>query len=190
MNSSPEHIDLIQFHATFDLKSVWKSPHTIDPQVLDFREELINEECVRETLPAFKKFRAAPTLENLTDLADGLVDSVYVLLGAVVALELPWVELWNEVQRSNMSKVWPDGMVHKREDGKVLKSPDFTPPDLFSILVRWQTDRMATTIQPIKAETPITYEEQQRLIRQWQSSGVNPVIPPDTSGVEPGPGRD
>ncbi|WP_188187491.1 hypothetical protein [Nonomuraea sp. SYSU D8015] len=38
------------------------------------------------------------------------------------------------VHAANLAKVWPDGKIHKREDGKILKPPTWTPPDLLSLL--------------------------------------------------------
>lgn len=135
------HEDMLQFHNTFGVKSAWKDNGRIDPQVMEFRMELIKEEVIRELLPAMDRFKTFPSPENLTDVADGLVDAVYVVIGAAVALDLPWEELWNEVQRSNMAKVQADGTIHRREDGKILKPADWIPPDLFSIILEWGTDK-------------------------------------------------
>lgn len=97
--------------------------------------ELVKEEVVRELLPAWEKYAHAPTTENLTEVVDGAIDGMYVLAGLLNSLIGPDKALtcWGEVQRSNMSKIGPEG-VRFREDGKVLKPSTYFKPDLFTIL--------------------------------------------------------
>jgi predicted HAD superfamily Cof-like phosphohydrolase len=72
---------------------------------------------------------------DLISAADAIADLNYVVAGAAVTMGLDTEKLGDEVHRSNMSKVWPDGTVHHREsDGKVLKPPTYSPPDLESII--------------------------------------------------------
>ena len=87
-----------------------------------FRETLILEE-ITETLDALKD-------KNLVELADGIADSIYVLLGCAISYGIDLRPVWDEVQKSNMSKDTGD----KRGDGKVIKGPNFQPPDIISIL--------------------------------------------------------
>lgn len=47
---------------------------------------------------------------------------------------IPFDAVWNEVHAANMRKVWPDGTVHYREDGKVIKPPNFRDPDIAGVL--------------------------------------------------------
>jgi predicted HAD superfamily Cof-like phosphohydrolase len=135
------HEDVLQFHNTFAVKSAWQDSGRIDPEVVALRKKLIEEEVLEELFPAMERFKLFPSPENLTEVADAMIDVVYFIIGGAVALELPWEELWNEVQRSNMAKVQADGTIHRREDGKILKPADWTPPDLFSIILEWGTDR-------------------------------------------------
>ena len=44
--------------------------------------------------------------------------------------------MWDEVARSNLAKISPDGKVHKRGDGKVLKPEGWTPPNIKDIIKR------------------------------------------------------
>lgn len=176
--------DVQLFHTTFNLKDVFHPDKFPIPdfRVLEFRKELIEEECVRETLPAFHNLSLAPTLENMVELADGLIDTLYVTYGALVALEFPTEKLWKEVQRSNMSKMWDDGLVHKREDGKVLKPPGFTPPDLHSIMLDWMVAKLQMHDKPIMSnfnpDLPSTPEEKQKLIDRW--NGIAPTDAPSS----------
>ena len=67
--------------------------------------------------------------------ADAVVDLLVVLIGYAHSMGWPLEALWREVHRSNMSKVDPaTGQVLKRLDGKVIKGPLFSPPNLAAIL--------------------------------------------------------
>ncbi len=96
--------------------------------------DLIVEE-INETQEGWRKYEKAPTLENLVETVDGAIDSIYVLAGFLNSLIGPdkALQCWQEVQRSNMSKVGPEGVVYG-ENGKVLKPVGYSRPDLFSIL--------------------------------------------------------
>ncbi len=59
-----------------------------------------------------------------------LADLDYVNAGTAEVFKWDFEEACKRVHASNMSKLWPDGLVHYREDGKVLKPPTYTPPDL------------------------------------------------------------
>jgi len=101
--------------------------------------DLVKEEVIEEMLPAWEKYKVSPTRENQTELADGIIDSIYVLAGLANSLFGPDMakKLWEEVQNSNMSKCeFIDGeyIVKKREDGKILKGPGYFKPNLFDIL--------------------------------------------------------
>jgi len=67
---------------------------------------------------------------DLVEIADGVIDSLYIAIGTAVTYgfqhKLP--ELFDAVHRSNMSKLGPDGKPIYREDGKVMKGPNFKPP--------------------------------------------------------------
>ena len=67
-------------------------------------------------------------------VADALTDILYVTYGAGHAFGIDLDKCFTEVQRSNMSKLGEDGKPIYREDGKVMKGPNFSEPDLESIL--------------------------------------------------------
>lgn len=100
--------------------------------------KLIEEEVNEELLPAVKQLANLMDGDHermlLTAVLDGAVDAVYVIYQLCNTLGLPFDEAFAEVHRSNMAKKSPDGTVHYREDGKVLKPPGWTPPDLRSII--------------------------------------------------------
>ncbi|TXH43521.1 MAG: hypothetical protein E6Q97_34000 [Desulfurellales bacterium] len=72
---------------------------------------------------------------NTLGTFDGLLDSIVVLIGYAYSMNWPIEEGWAEVMRSNFSKIDPvTGKVVLREDGKILKGPNYSPPDLKSLL--------------------------------------------------------
>ncbi len=67
---------------------------------------------------------------DLVETADALADLVYVIYGMALESGIDLDAVLGEVQASNLSKLMPDGSVKLREDGKVLKGPDFFPPNV------------------------------------------------------------
>lgn len=102
-------------------------PYPIIPsgKVQALRHSLIEEE-LREFADAIEK-------GDLVEIADALTDILYVTYGAMHAFGLPADALFQEVHRSNMSKL-ENGVPIYRHDGKVMKGKDYTPPDLKSIV--------------------------------------------------------
>lgn len=72
--------------------------------------------------------------KDLVSVADALTDILYVTYGAGHAFGIDLDKCFAEVQRSNMSKLGEDGKPIYRDDGKVLKGPNYSEPDLKSIL--------------------------------------------------------
>lgn len=62
--------------------------------------------------------------------ADALVDLLYVVYGACLEFGIDANKVFDEVHRSNMSKLGEDGQPIYREDGKVLKGPNFFEPNI------------------------------------------------------------
>ena len=69
---------------------------------------------------------------NLVEVADALADQLYILLGTMISHGMQDVieDIFDEVHRSNMSKLGSDGKPIYREDGKILKGPNFSPPNI------------------------------------------------------------
>lgn len=70
----------------------------------------------------------------LSEVADAICDLHVVLSGTSLEYGLPENKLFAEVHRSNMSKAEEDGTVIKREDGKIMKSSSWSPPNIAKIL--------------------------------------------------------
>jgi predicted HAD superfamily Cof-like phosphohydrolase len=77
---------------------------------------------------------------DLVEMADAITDTLVVTYGAANAIGLYVPPAWDEVQRSNLSKVWPDGTIHKREDGKVIKPDTYSPADLAMVIKKQQPE--------------------------------------------------
>lgn len=67
---------------------------------------------------------------DFVEIADACADLKWVLEGLEHTLQVPQQKVWDEVARSNLSKISPTGKVLKREDGKVMKPDTYSPPDL------------------------------------------------------------
>ena len=73
---------------------------------------------------------------DLIEVADALGDMLYILCGTIIehGLQDKIDDVFNEIQRSNMSKLDEDGQPIFREDGKVLKGPNYFKPNISKIL--------------------------------------------------------
>ena len=80
-------------------------------------------------------FEAAQS-NDLVEVADALGDMLYILCGTIIehGMQHKIDEIFNEIQRSNMSKLGPDGKPIYRADGKVLKGPKYFKPNIKEIL--------------------------------------------------------
>ena len=94
--------------------------------VSELRYDLIREELL--------ELREALDNKDIVGVADALTDILYVTYGAGHAFGINLDKCFAEVQRSNMSKLGDDGRPIYRDDGKVLKGPKYSPPDLESII--------------------------------------------------------
>ena len=73
---------------------------------------------------------------DMIEVADALGDMLYILCGTILehGMEHKIEEVFEEIQRSNMSKLSPDGTPIYRQDGKVLKGPNYFKPNIAGIL--------------------------------------------------------
>ena len=82
----------------------------------------------------FLELKEAFEKNDIVEIADACADLKWVIEGLEHSLNIPQQEVWNEVSRSNLSKISSNGKVLKREDGKVLKPDTYSPPNIKSIL--------------------------------------------------------
>ena len=114
------------FMKTFG-QEVKANPSLSTNKINDLRISLINEEL--------DEFREAIKNNNIKEVADALTDILYVTYGAGHAFGIDLDKCFEEVQRSNMSKLGKDGKPIYNEHGKVMKGPDYFKPDLTKFTV-------------------------------------------------------
>jgi predicted HAD superfamily Cof-like phosphohydrolase len=95
---------------------------------MNLRFSLMDEEN-KEYLEAIKN-------NDIIEVADALGDMLYILCGTIITHGMQHVidQVFEEIQSSNMSKLGSDGKPIYREDGKVLKGPNYFRPDIAKIL--------------------------------------------------------
>lgn len=83
-----------------------------------------------------EEYFEAANNNDLVEVADALGDMLYILAGTIIehGMQYKIAEVFDEIQRSNMSKLGEDGKPIYREDGKVLKGPDYFKPNIQEIL--------------------------------------------------------
>jgi len=116
------------FHSSFKL-GVGEAPRaSLGDSINLLRYNLMKEEN-EEYLDAVQN-------NDLTEVADALGDMLYILCGTIIehGLQYKIEEVFDEIQRSNMSKLDLDGMPIYREDGKVMKGPNYFKPNFSKIL--------------------------------------------------------
>lgn len=126
MRTSPARL-LREFHETFDIHRRDR-PSPPPPEVAALRQRLLEEE-VAELAEAVRS-------GQLDRVAHELADVVYVTYGTALSYGIDLDEDLAEVHRANLSKLDHDGRPVRREDGKVLRSDRYRPPDIASVLRR------------------------------------------------------
>ena len=116
---------VMQFHETYGTLISTK-PVLPDSNVRELRKKLLIEEL--------EEYLEGEENNDIVEIADALADLIYVALGAAISYGIPIDAVFEEVQRSNMSKLGEDGKPIYRADGKVLKGPGFFEPDLAKII--------------------------------------------------------
>ncbi|QDO93926.1 hypothetical protein FNB79_07985 [Formosa sediminum] len=118
------------FHTAFKLGYSESPQADLGPEKTMLRYHLMKEEN-DEYLEAAKN-------KDLVEIADALGDMLYILCGTIIehGLQHKIEAVFNEIQRSNMSKLDVNGEPIYRADGKVLKGPNYFNPDLASVLYK------------------------------------------------------
>ncbi len=122
---SKSTLDQVQeFHETYGLP-VESAPDISDAKTNQLRINLLAEEV--------EELQEALAAGDMVEVLDALTDIQYVLDGAYLSFGLQSVKqaAFDEVHRSNMSKLGADGKpIHREGDGKVMKGPDYFKPDM------------------------------------------------------------
>lgn len=116
------------FHTAF------KIGHRETPKAdLGVEKNMLRYKLMREEN---EEYLEAANNDDLVEVADALGDLLYILCGTIIehGLQYKIEEVFNEIQRSNMSKLGENGEPIYRDDGKVLKGPKYFKPDIIRIL--------------------------------------------------------
>ena len=118
------------FHDAFGIKNNYQPTIEISINDIELRHRLMAEEN-EEYLEAAKN-------GDIVEIADALGDQLYILCGTILkhGLQDKIIEVFVEIQRSNISKLDENGKAIYREDGKIMKSELYFRPDIKAILER------------------------------------------------------
>ena len=116
------------FHKKFNINYLNDPKANIPEEIKELRFKLMEEENL-EYLKASKE-------NDIVEIADALGDMLYILCGTIIShgLQNKIEEIFQEIQNSNMSKLGDNGKPIYRDDGKVLKGPNYFKPNIRKIL--------------------------------------------------------
>ncbi|RKR12344.1 phosphoribosyl-ATP pyrophosphohydrolase [Maribacter vaceletii] len=116
------------FHKSFGLGVLHENKADLGEAKNLLRFNLMDEEN--------KEYLEAASNNDMVEVADALGDMLYILCGTILehGMQYKIEEVFEEIQRSNMSKLGADGKPIYREDGKVLKGPNYFKPNIKEIL--------------------------------------------------------
>jgi len=117
-----------EFHEAFGLEIQHQPTVALDEKVIDLRYNLMKEEN--------EEYLEAAQAGDLVEVADALGDMLYILCGTIIShgFQDKIEAIFDEIQRSNMSKLGTDGKPIYREDGKVMKGPNYFKPNIAGLL--------------------------------------------------------
>jgi predicted HAD superfamily Cof-like phosphohydrolase len=124
-----KQIDAVKlFHTTYGLGVSDDLKADLGSQKNNLRFELMKEEN--------EEYLEAVQNNDIIEIADALGDMLYILCGTILehGLQHKIEAVFDEIQRSNMSKLGEDGKPIYREDGKVMKGPNYFKPNFEAIL--------------------------------------------------------
>lgn len=126
LNQVIGHVE--KFHDSFGIGNNYSPTPELTQEDIILRYKLMREEN--------EEYLEAAQNGDLVEIADALGDQLYILCGTILkhGLQHKIAEVFEEIQRSNMSKLDKDGKPIYREDGKVLKSDLYFKPDIKTIL--------------------------------------------------------
>jgi len=111
------------FHDTFGLSYNDSPTVSLEKKIIELRYNLMKEEN-EEYIEAARK-------NDIIEVADALGDMLYILCGTIIEHGMSDIieDVFDEIQKSNMSKLGADGKPIYREDGKVMKGPNYFKPN-------------------------------------------------------------
>jgi predicted HAD superfamily Cof-like phosphohydrolase len=121
-----KHVEV--FHDSFGIKNNYQPTVGLSKEEITLRFNLMKEEN--------EEYLEAALNGDLVEVADALGDQLYILCGTILkhGLQDKIEEVFEEIQRSNMSKLDSNGKPIYREDGKILKSELYFKPNIKAII--------------------------------------------------------
>lgn len=116
--------------------------HITGNEDLSFPSEKIQQLQEKLIAEELEEFKQAQENEDLVEVADSLVDLLYVVMGAAHHYGMDGLleDCFDEIHESNMSKANEDGEPVIKDDGKVLKGDGYFEPDLGSIIEEYKKE--------------------------------------------------
>ena len=129
MNKQIKRVE--EFHRIYKLGNSEKPIGKLENQKENLRFDLMKEEN-EEYLEAAKN-------GDIVEVADALGDMMYILCGTIIEHGMQHIieEVFDEIHRINLSKLDENGNPIYREDGKVIKGPNYFPPDIKKIMKKY-----------------------------------------------------
>ena len=124
-----DKIDKVKlFHEVFLIGNESKLKTDVEASTFQLRHDLMKEEN--------EEYLEAANNNDMVEVADALGDMLYILCGTIIehGMQHKIETVFEEIQRSNMSKLGEDGQPIYREDGKVLKGPNYFKPKIKQVL--------------------------------------------------------
>lgn len=115
-----------EFHRIYGLPLATVPNAAVGADQAALRQALIDEEL--------GELRDAVAAGDIVGIADALADIVYVAYGTAHVYGIDLDAVLDEVHASNMTKLDAAGQPIRRADGKILKGPDYRPPDIAAVL--------------------------------------------------------
>lgn len=117
-----------EFHKAFGVVDAISPAGNLSESIVNLRFNLMKEEN--------EEYLQAALKGDLTEVADALGDMLYILCGTMLqhGLQHKMEAVFDEIHRSNMSKLGKDGKPIYREDGKVMKGENYFKPNIAAIL--------------------------------------------------------
>jgi predicted HAD superfamily Cof-like phosphohydrolase len=111
----------------------FKIPILEKPSLIDKKEYILRYDMIKEELEEYKQ---ACENKDLVEISDAIGDMLYLLFGTCLAhgMQHKIKKIFEEIQRSNMTKLDENNNPIYRKDGKILKSKNYSKPDLKKIL--------------------------------------------------------
>ena len=123
--------DVSNFELVGDFMEAFGQQVELEPTWPDFSTRELRLELIQEEVDELGE---AMEQRDMVGIADALTDILYVVYGTGHSYGIDLDECFQEVHSSNMSKLGEDGKPIRRDDGKILKGPNYFEPDLESIL--------------------------------------------------------